>query len=113
MARGWPRSIIEFRKVNASLADPTKHIGASKDAFHSVCPVLPGYGFSSEPGEDWFGVETAGRVEQAGAVFGLRHKFAQGGDWGSAATTAIGMQALCNCSRFTLVCRLRLRLRKL
>ena len=75
MARGWPKSIIEFRKVNASLADPTKHVGASKDAFHSVCPVLPGYGFSSEPGEDWFGVETAGRVEQADAVFGLRHKF--------------------------------------
>ena len=75
MANGWPKSIIEFRKVNASLADSTKHGGASKDAFHAVCPVLPGYGFSSEPGEVWFGVETAGRVEQADAVFGLRHKF--------------------------------------
>ena len=75
MARGWPKPIIEFRKVNASLADPSKHGGASKDAFDSVCPVLPGYGFSSESGEVWFGVETAGRVEQADAVFGLRHKF--------------------------------------
>ena len=43
MAHGWPKSIIEFRKVNASLADSTKHGGASKDAFHSVLPDFDGH----------------------------------------------------------------------
>ena len=41
MTHGWPGSIVEFRKVIEPLADPAKHGGESKDAFHVVCPALP------------------------------------------------------------------------
>ena len=46
MTHGWPGSVIEFLKVIGPLADPTRHGGEAKDAFHVVCPALPGYGFS-------------------------------------------------------------------
>ena len=49
MTHGWPGSIIEFLKVLGPLTDPAGHGGDSADAFHVVCPSLPGYGFSDKP----------------------------------------------------------------
>jgi pimeloyl-ACP methyl ester carboxylesterase len=46
ITHGWPGSIVEFQKVIAPLVDPTSHGGRAEDAFHVVCPSLPGYGFS-------------------------------------------------------------------
>ena len=48
ITHGWPGSIVEFHKVIAPLADPTAHGGSAADAFHVVCPSLPGYGFSGQ-----------------------------------------------------------------
>ena len=46
MTHGWPGSVVEFFDVIAQLADPAAHGGDPADAFHVVCPSLPGYGFS-------------------------------------------------------------------
>ena len=49
MTHGWPGSIVEFQKVIEPLTNPTAHGGDAADAFHVVCPSLPGYGFSDKP----------------------------------------------------------------
>ena len=49
ITHGWPGSIVEFHKVIGPLTDPTAHGGDAADAFHVVCPSLPGYGFSDKP----------------------------------------------------------------
>jgi epoxide hydrolase len=49
MTHGWPGSIVEFRKVIGPLTDPAAHGGDPADAFHVVCPSLPGFGFSAKP----------------------------------------------------------------
>lgn len=45
ITHGWPGSIVEFAKIIEPLTDPTAHGGRAEDAFHVVCPSLPGYGF--------------------------------------------------------------------
>ncbi len=52
ITHGWPGSIVEFGKVIEPLTDPTAHGGRAEDAFHVVCPSLPGYGFSGKPTSD-------------------------------------------------------------
>uniref|UniRef100_UPI0018D1A364 alpha/beta fold hydrolase n=2 Tax=Pseudomonadota TaxID=1224 RepID=UPI0018D1A364 len=78
--------------------DPTAHGGSAADAFHVVCPSLPGFGFSAKPTETGWGVD---RIASAWAVLmqrlGYTSYFAQGGDWGSAVTTAIGGQDAAHC----------------
>ena len=49
ITHGWPGSIVEFQKVIGPLSDPAAHGGNPADAFHVVCPSLPGYGFSGKP----------------------------------------------------------------
>ena len=49
ITHGWPGSIVEFHKVIGPLTDPAAHGGDAADAFHVVCPSLPGYGFSDKP----------------------------------------------------------------
>ena len=46
---GWPGSVVEFLDVIGPLRDPASHGGDPADAFHVVCPTLPGYGFSGKP----------------------------------------------------------------
>ena len=43
MTHGWPGSVIEFLKVIGPLSDPEAHGGDASDAFHVVCPTLPGF----------------------------------------------------------------------
>jgi pimeloyl-ACP methyl ester carboxylesterase len=91
MTHGWPGSIVEFHKVIEPLADPTAHGGRAEDAFHVVCPSLPGYGFSGKPPEKGWGVDRIGDAwDQLMVRLGYDRYGAQGGDWGSAVTTAIG-----------------------
>ena len=93
MTHGWPGSIVEFLKVIEPLVDPASHGGDPADAFHIVCPTLPGYGFSDKPTSTGWGVEKIGDQWAAlMARLGYSSYVAQGGDWGSAVTTAIGMQ---------------------
>ena len=93
MTHGWPGSVVEFLKVMEPLAEPTLHGGQPEDAFHIVCPSLPGYGFSSKPKERGWGVEKIAEAwDELMLRLGYSTYLAQGGDWGSAVTTAIGIQ---------------------
>ena len=93
ITHGWPGSIVEFHKVIGPLADPAAHGGDPADAFHVVCPSLPGYGFSDKPDRQGWGVD---RIARAWAVLmgrlGYQRYGAQGGDWGAAVTTSLGHQ---------------------
>ena len=51
LTHGWPGSVVEFLKVTGPLSDP----GDARDAFHVVCPSLPGYGFSGKPDRTGWG----------------------------------------------------------
>ncbi|QPF83102.1 epoxide hydrolase [Bradyrhizobium genosp. L] len=99
ITHGWPGSVVEFHKVIEPLTDPTAHGGRAADAFHVVCPSLPGFGFSAKPAATGWGVD---RIAKAWAVLmqrlGHEKYFAQGGDWGSAVTTAIGGQDVAHCA---------------
>jgi pimeloyl-ACP methyl ester carboxylesterase len=92
ITHGWPGSVIEFMKVIGPLTDPTAHGGKAEDAFHVIAPSLPGYGFSEKPRETGWGVP---RIAMAwiGLMqrLGYERWVAQGGDWGAAVTTAIGL----------------------
>ncbi len=93
MTHGWPGSIIEFCKVWEPLAQREMHGGDASDAFHIVCPSLPGYGFSGKPAKNGWNVEKiAAAWDELMQRLGYDSYVAQGGDWGSAVTTAIGVQ---------------------
>src|SRR4029079_12023936 len=84
ITHGWPGSIVEFHKVIAPLTDPTAHGGEASDAFHVVCPSLPGYGFSDKPASAGWGVERIGLAwTHLMARLGYDRYGAQGGDWGA------------------------------
>ncbi len=92
VTHGWPGSVMEFMKVIGPLTDPTAHGGKAEDAFHVIAPSLPGYGFSDKPKTNGWGVpKIAGAWIQLMARLGYDKWVAQGGDWGSAVTTAIGV----------------------
>jgi pimeloyl-ACP methyl ester carboxylesterase len=98
LTHGWPGSILEFLKVIGPLTDPAAHGGDAADAFHVVCPALPGYGFSGKPTTTGWGVEKiADTWATLMARLGYESYFAQGGDWGSAVTTAIGIRDTAHC----------------
>jgi pimeloyl-ACP methyl ester carboxylesterase len=92
ITHGWPGSVIEFSKVIEALTDPTAHGGKAEDAFHVIAPSLPGYGFSDKPTSTGWNVQ---RIANAWITLmerlGYTRWVAQGGDWGSAVTTAIGV----------------------
>ena len=91
ITHGWPGSIVEFHKVIDPLTDPTAFGGQASDAFHVVCPSLPGFGFSGKPAATGWGVERIARAWMVlMARLGYSRYGAQGGDWGSAVTAAIG-----------------------
>ena len=98
MTHGWPGSIIEFQKVIDPLTNPEAHGGKASDAFHLVCPTLPGFGFSGKPSKPGWNIEKIATAwNELMLDLGYDEYFAQGGDWGSLVTTAIGMQQLGNC----------------
>jgi epoxide hydrolase len=93
LTHGWPGSIVEFYKVIGPLTDPVAHGGSPADAFHIVCPSLPGYGFSDKPSRPGWGVE---RVADAWAALmarlGYERYGAQGGDWGASVARHIAQR---------------------
>lgn len=95
MTHGWPGSVIEFMGVINQLTNPDD---PAAPAFHLVLPSLPGYGFSGKPTTTGWGVEKIGRAwGELMARLGYEKWFAQGGDWGSIVTTAIGVQQVPGC----------------
>ncbi len=98
ISHGWPGSIVEFHKIINPLIDPVSHGGKAEDAFHIVCPTLPGYGFSGKPSQPGTGVEKIAELwDLLMNKIGYNKYFAQGGDWGSAITIAIGKQNRGSC----------------
>jgi pimeloyl-ACP methyl ester carboxylesterase len=90
MTHGWPGSVIEFLKVIGPLADPVADGGDPADAFHVVCPSLPGYGFSGKPVTPGWGI---GRIATAWAALMARLGYtrygAEGSDWGTSISTLL------------------------
>jgi len=99
LTHGWPGSVIEFLEVIPRLTQPEEFGGNASQAFHVVAPSLPGFGFSGKPNATGWGVE---KIATAWAELmrrlGYSRWVAQGGDWGSAVTTAIGAQAPEGCA---------------
>src|SRR5207302_2924036 len=91
ITHGWPGSVVEFLKIVGPLTDPTAHGGQPGDAFHVVCPSLPGYGFSDRPASTGWGVaRIAAAWAELMSRLGYARYGAQGGDWGAAVTMALG-----------------------
>lgn len=90
LTHGWPGSVREFFEAIPLLTEP----GGEGQAFHLVIPSLPGFGFSGKPRATGWGVEKIARAwTELMRRLGYTRWAAQGGDWGSAVTTAIGAQA--------------------
>jgi len=93
MTHGWPGSVVEFLKVIRPLTDPAAYGGDPADAFHVVCPSLPGYGFSGKPASPGWGVEKiAAAWAELMARLGHTRYGAQGGDWGTSVSTVLGQR---------------------
>ena len=98
MTHGWPGSVIEFMKIIEPLSDPEAHGGDASDAFHVVCPTLPGFGYSGKPDAPGWSIERIGRAwGQLMARLGYDRYVAQGGDWGAAVTACIGVNETAHC----------------
>lgn len=98
MTHGWPGSVVEFLKVVGPLTDPERYGGRAEDAFHLVCPTLPGFGFSGKPDRHGWHIERIGRAwGQLMARLGYARWVAQGGDWGAAVTTSIALTETDRC----------------
>ena len=94
LSHGWPGSISEFVKVIGPLTNPRAHGGDAQDAFHVVAPSIPGYGFSQAPRQSGFDARAcARRFAALMACLGYDRYFAQGGDWGSAISSWIALDA--------------------
>jgi pimeloyl-ACP methyl ester carboxylesterase len=89
VTHGWPGSMVEFLSVVEPLTDPAD----PADAFHVVCPSLPGYGFSDKPTSPGWGVR---RITSAWTALMARLGYgrygAVGGDWGTSVSASIGLQ---------------------
>jgi pimeloyl-ACP methyl ester carboxylesterase len=93
VTHGWPGTIVEFQAIIDPLTNPTAHGGTADDAFHLVLPSLPGYGWSARPSTAGTGVDRIATMwDDLMGRLGYDTYVAQGGDWGSAVTTFIGMQ---------------------
>jgi pimeloyl-ACP methyl ester carboxylesterase len=98
VTHGWPGSVVEFHEVIGPLVDPVAHGGDAADAFHVVCPSLPGYGWSAKPGQTGWGLERIGTAwAELMARLGYDRYGAQGGDWGAGVTATIGAQDTVHC----------------
>ncbi len=95
MTHGWPGSVVEFMKVIEPLINPPD----PTDAFHVVCPSLPGYGWSAKPATTGWGTKKiATQWAALMARLGYDRYVAQGGDWGAMVTTGIGAQDPDHCA---------------
>lgn len=91
IVHGWPGSVHEFHKIIGPLTDPVAHGGKATDAFHVVCPSLPGFGFSGRPRQPGWSVNRmSDTVAKLMARLGYTRYGAQGGDWGSGVARWLG-----------------------
>lgn len=90
ITHGWPGSVREFHEVIGPLTDPVAFGGSAADAFHVVCPSLPGYGFSEKPARTGWGTDQiADAWDELMSRLGYPRYGAQGGDWGARITMTL------------------------
>ena len=96
LTHGWPGGVVEFQKLLPLLVDPP---GGARDAFHVVCPSLPGYGWSGPTHERGWDPERIAKAEiELMRRLGHARYGAQGGDWGSLVTSWIGKLDPAHCA---------------
>jgi pimeloyl-ACP methyl ester carboxylesterase len=92
ITHGWPGSFIEMLDVIPRLTDPERFGGDAHDAFDVVVPSLPGYGFSSAPARPGTGPKRIAELwVDLMSALGYDRFAAQGGDWGAAVSTHLGV----------------------
>ena len=88
----WPGSFLEFIELIGTLADPVGHGGDSDDAFHVVCPSIPGFGFSVPVRDGGWEVRRIARAfATLMSTLGYQRYAAHGGDWGSRISRELGV----------------------
>ena len=91
---GWPSTFFEFHKIIGPLTEPERFGGNKDDAFHVVCPSIPGFGFSSPPTHPGFETRAAGRLfMRLMGSLGYERYFVQGGDLGAGIALKTGRLA--------------------
>lgn len=91
ITHGWPGSFVEFTKIIGPLTNPAGHGGRAEDAFHVICPSIPGYGFSDAPKKSGFGCRQMAEIfAKLMAKLGYTQYGAQGGDWGGIISAWLG-----------------------
>ena len=92
VTHGWPGSFVEMLKLIPLLTDPIAHGGSAEDAFDVIVPSLPGYGFSDRPGERGMDPKKIATLwVRLMEELGYKRFGAQGGDWGSIISIALGL----------------------
>ncbi len=91
ITHGWPGSFVEFMDMIGPLTNPRAYGGDPNDAFHLVIPSIPGYGFSGPTHEAGWNPQRVARAwAQLMKRLGYDRYGAQGGDWGSGISRALG-----------------------
>ena len=98
ISHGWPGSIVEFLNIIEPLAHPQRFGGNIEDAFDVIAPSLPGFGFSGRPPRPYGPRKMAGVLNALMTdVLGYDNYLAQGGDWGGAICSWLGMDHSAAC----------------
>lgn len=94
LTHGWPSTPADFLDVLGPLTDPRAHGGDPADAFHVVAPSVPGFGFSGPTRDTGWDVPRIARAwAELMSRLGYRRYGAQGGDFGSLISPALGRVA--------------------
>jgi pimeloyl-ACP methyl ester carboxylesterase len=81
LTHGWPGSVVEFLDV----------IGPLSEEFHLVIPSIPGFGFSGPTRDRGWDIHRIARAwDELMRRLGYDRYGAQGGDWGSGISLALG-----------------------
>jgi len=92
LLHGWPGSVFEFLDIIPRLTDPAFFGGDPANSFTVIAPSLPGYGLSFSHGQQRFGIrQMADAVAELMTALGYAKFGVQGGDWGSAICTNLGL----------------------
>jgi len=93
LTHGWPGSFLEMIKIIPLLTDPASHGGDPEVSFDVVVPSLPGFGFSNRPAKRGMNTFRVAELWAAlMAALGYDHFAAQGGDFGAAVSTILGLR---------------------
>jgi pimeloyl-ACP methyl ester carboxylesterase len=98
ISHGWPGSIYEFMEIIDKLAHPERFGGDINEAFSVVAPSLPGFAFSGRPPRPWGPRKIAHTFNNLMTdVLGYKTYLAQGGDWGGAISSFLGLDHANHC----------------